>query len=106
MTEREREGWRAMWSRVMREQQGTCAYPGCDAPMAALAHRISKSKPMLRRYGKAVIHARGNLVGVCRNPEHNDWFNIGCSPVAERELVAKINTALEAPKGESSVSQD
>ena len=96
MTDRERDQYVQTFKRIHREQRGRCAYPGCDEPMQFLAHRISKSKAMLKRYGKEVIHHRFNLMGVCRNPEHNDFFNTGQNWILERAIVANIELDLGA----------
>ena len=63
MTEREAFNFRELKLHILAQQQGKCLF--CDAQATELAHRISKSKRNLKRYGKAVIHHPRNLIGTC-----------------------------------------
>jgi hypothetical protein len=49
----------------------------CGQPAIFLAHRISKSRMNIEKYGKEIIHAENNLVPVCEKQKCNDSFNIG-----------------------------
>ena len=63
---------------------------------AQLAHRIAKSKPNLKEYGKEIIHHPKNLVLTCGDKmgRCNDSVNIGNNPMAVAELVERIREDL------------
>lgn len=65
---------------------------------AQAAHRISKSKANLKKYGPEIIHHPLNLVSVCSIGRCNDFWNIGNSPMEIEALVDKILEAID--KGE------
>jgi hypothetical protein len=62
------------------------------------AHRLSKSKVNLRKYGPEIIHHPLNLVSVCSIGACNDYWNIGMNKVETEKLVDKILEAID--KGE------
>ncbi len=59
---------------------------------AQLAHRISKSKPNIKKYGKKVIHHNLNLALTCSDKfgRCNDSVNINNNPIAIGELIKDI----------------
>ena len=71
-----------------------CRYPGCTSPAIFLAHRIAQGKNNMRKYGRLVLHHPDNLVPVCSDQKHNDFFNCGNDPEATRELVRAIREKL------------
>ena len=69
MTERERANFLELKRHIIYEvQHGKCYF--CDAPATELAHRISQSKPNLRKYGKGIVHHPRNLLGTCSRCNH------------------------------------
>jgi 5-methylcytosine-specific restriction endonuclease McrA len=54
------------------------------------AHRISKSKMNLKKYGPEIIHHPLNMVSVCSIGYCNDHWNIGNSPIEIEKLVDEI----------------
>lgn len=68
-----------------------CCYPACNERAIFLAHRIAQTKGNIKKYGEDRIHHRYNLVSVCENPNHNDYFNIGNKPVKVFNLIYAIN---------------
>jgi len=90
--ERDRDVYMDIYQTVVMDQKGRCGV--CkQAPIIQLAHRIPQSKAMIRKYGKAVIHHRRNLVGVCCLA-CNDKASISNHPVAIAKLVAAITDEL------------
>lgn len=59
------------------------------APSVQLAHRIPQTKAMLKKYGKAIIHHRKNLVPVC-GLTCNSAVNIQHKPIEIEKLVNEI----------------
>jgi len=57
-----------------------------------LAHRISKSKMNLRKYGEAIINHPLNLVTVCSS-RCNDAVNIGFNPEKVKDLLRQIESS-------------
>lgn len=86
MTEREKFEASLTKYEVMDRDSYTCQRCGTFA--TELAHRISKSKPNLKRYGKKVIHHPRNLVASCH--DCNQLFLIDNNPVAVKCLVEEI----------------
>lgn len=86
---------------VYRRDRGRCSHCGKPVPWPGqLAHRISQSKAMLRKYGKEVIHHPLNLKLVC-SLHCNDLVSISNHPVAEKELVERIRHELDHSRGGS-----
>ena len=72
----------------------------CGKPLtintAQLAHRLSKTKFNLEKYGEEVIHHPLNLVVTCsdRFGRCNDSVNIGNRPAEVKILIEKIRREL------------
>jgi 5-methylcytosine-specific restriction endonuclease McrA len=77
--------------RIFQEAGYACA--NCGDRATQLAHRIAKTKPNLKKYGKGIIHHRFNLVSSCA--ECNDSFNIGNKPVEVTKLVKRITQNIK-----------
>jgi len=69
-----------------------CAVCG-EAPSTQLAHRISKSKANIKRYGAQMIHHPLNLVPVC-GLRCNSSVLIDGNPGKKSQLLGKIHDAL------------
>ena len=67
------------------------------APSIQLAHRIPKSKAMLRKYGNRIIHHRKNLVPVC-GLKCNAACSIQGRPLEIEKLVKEIREDLNDTK--------
>jgi hypothetical protein len=93
MTARERLAYEELYRQVEEDQHGGCF---CGRPMNQLAHKIPQSRPMIRKYGKEVIHHRDNVVGVCCL-ECNDAVSISNHPVLIERLAVEIQRELGKP---------
>ena len=96
MTDRER-------ARIEETKRAMIAlYPMCQlcglAPSIQLAHVIPQTRGNLRKYGKRIIHHPSNLRAVC-SLACNSAASLGCNPVAEAALVARIGRELAYAKG-------
>jgi 5-methylcytosine-specific restriction endonuclease McrA len=84
-----------MRDKIFRRDSYTCQRCGKsvyeDSPQ--LAHRVSRNKMNLKKYGSCVINHELNMVSVC-SLRCNDSMNIGFNPVKTNELVEKIRDAL------------
>ena len=83
---------------IYNSRNATCEICGKNISYneAQLAHRISKGKVNLKKYGPEVIHHRKNLVLTCSDKmgRCNDSVNIGNNPMAVKKLVEEIKGEL------------
>jgi len=92
MTERERFNIYEAKILIFNRDEYKCQYPDCNKPSVYLAHRIAQSKSNIKRYGKEIIHNYKNMISVCENQSHNDYFNIGYKPDEVKDLLNEINS--------------
>jgi len=69
----------------------------CGAYAVQVAHRISKSKINIKRFGKEIIHHAFNLAGVCCL-YCNSRFNIENNPEKKNKLIQLIKNSLKTGK--------
>lgn len=94
MTAREKLEAEEKKKRIYYMKGGTCEVCGKVIPYAEaqLAHRIAKTRPNIKKYGKNVINHPLNLALTCsdRFGRCNDACNIGNNPVKVAKLLGEI----------------
>ena len=90
MTEKQAYTTNEIRLKKFNEDNWCCQYPECDKKSVYMAHRICSSKVNIKLYGLKIIHDKRNLVSVCENPLHNDYFNCGFNNKKTLRLVSAI----------------
>ena len=76
---------------IINRSSGICEHKDCENPGNQVAHKISKSKSNIKKYGHDIVHHPKLLRWTC--PEHNDSFNIGFKPAVIKIEIEKIKKA-------------
>lgn len=90
MTQRQVFNLYARKQYILERDGYICRFPECNLPGISLAHRIAQTKANIKIYGRDTVNHDYNLVTVCSNPAHNDYFNIGNNPGKCTKLLSVI----------------